>query len=199
MRTGGDGAARPVPTAGLNSLLELQRTAGNRAVAQLVAAYHGGGTAVQVSLHGTTTPDFDGGNSKVLSARVVRAKGCDCVGDEPCYEGSATLQVTYSVKVTIEMPDVPEGLSTCQERRAREFLRNVLGPHEQEHARRLRTYNGTTTRPFAVKACGRDAVHQAAQAKAQEMHETEAEQRAQKADALSQAIDPFQRKIDLDC
>ena len=43
--------------------------------------------------------------------------------------------------------------------------------------------------------CGREAV----QEKLQEMHHTEAEDRAKKADALSAAIDPFTREIDLDC
>ena len=41
---------------------------------------------------------------------------------------------------------MPGGLSDCQERRVRDFLRNVLGPHEQEHARLLQTYDGTTSR-----------------------------------------------------
>jgi hypothetical protein len=31
------------------------------------------------------------------------------------------------------------------------------------------------------------------------MHDTEAENRAKKADALSLAVDPFTREIDLDC
>ena len=90
-------------------------------------------------------------------------------------------------------------LNKCQEGRVRAFLRNVLGPHEQEHARRLRTYNGTTTRPFSATACGRNAVNEAAQTKAQEMHQTESEKRAKDAEDLSLAIDPFVRPIDLDC
>ena len=181
------------------SLLTLQQTVGNRAVAQLVAAYDGGGRSPQITLHGTTTPDFDGGVSKVLNPKVAKAKGCDCPADEPCLQATGKLQVTYKVKVTIEMPDVPDGLSKCQQKRVKTFLRKVLGPHEQEHARRLRTYNGTTTRPFAVTACGQEAVNEAAQTKAQEMHDAEAEKRATDADALSLAIDPFVRPIDLNC
>jgi len=37
------------------------------------------------------------------------------------------------------------------------------------------------------------------QEKLQEMHDTQAEDRAKKADAHSLAIDPFTREIDLDC
>ena len=50
-----------------------------------------------------------------------------------------------------------------------------------------------------MTACGQDAVNAAAQTKAQEMHDLESEQRAKDADALSLAIDPFVRPIDLDC
>ena len=93
------------------------------------------------------------------------------------------------------MPDVPGGLTACQERRVRAFLRDVLLPHENDHAGRLRTDNDTTRRAFDITGCGRAEV----QAKLQEMHDTEAEDRAKKADALSAAIDPLTREIDLDC
>jgi len=97
--------------------------------------------------------------------------------------------------VTISMPDVPGGLTACQERRVRAFLRDVLRPHENDHARRLRTYDGTTRRAFDLTGCGQAAV----QEKLQEMHDTEAADRAAKADAKSAEIDPFIREIDLDC
>ena len=179
-------------------LIALQRTVGNSAVSQLVAEYSGAGSAAYVSLHGNTRGDYDGGLSQVSPVKVVRAKGYDCP-DGPCYSASATLQVTYSVDVTIGMPDVPSGLTDCQEKRVRAFLRDVLGPHEKEHARRIRTYNGVTKRPFSAKGCGQEAAIDAAQAKAQEMHDSEAVKRMQDADGLSLAIDPFNRQIDLDC
>jgi hypothetical protein len=74
-------------------------------------------------------------------------------------------------------------------------LRDVLRPHENDHARRLRTYDGTTKRAFDITGCGQAAV----QEKLQEMHDTEATDRAAKADALSAAIDPFTREINLGC
>jgi hypothetical protein len=97
------------------------------------------------------------------------------------------------------MPPVPGGLSECQQRRVRAFLRDVLGPHEQEHARRLRTYNGRSRRAFSVKGCGRTGLDSEVQAKLQQMHDDEADARAKAADRLSLAIDPFEREIDLDC
>ena len=97
------------------------------------------------------------------------------------------------------MPDVPDGLTKCQQKRVQDFLTNVLGPHEQEHARRIRAYNGTTVRAFSAKDCGKGAATAAAQTTAQEMHDTEAVKRSADADASSLAIDPFDKKIDLDC
>ena len=112
---------------------------------------------------------------------------------------TGTLQVTYRVSVDSVMPDVPGGLSACQERRVRDFLRTVLGPPQQEHARRLRTYDGTTSRKFSVTACGRQALNTDVNVRLQQMHTDEANQRATDADSLSAAIDPFERDIDLDC
>ena len=190
---GGDSGSR---TAGF---LDLQQTYGNRAVSLLMRAYDGNGNAPSISLHGQTTPSYDGGTSKILNPQVKRAKGCDCPVEEPCMTGTGTLQVTYKVDVTIVMPGVPGGLTDCQERRVRAFLRDVLGPHEQDHARRLRSYDGTTRRPFTVKACGRQQLDTDVLSKVQQMHDDEHNQRATDADAKSAAIDPFQRKIDLDC
>ena len=112
---------------------------------------------------------------------------------------TGTLRVTYHVDVTVVMPDVPGGLTDCQQQRVRAFLRDVLGPHEQDHARRLRTYDGTTNRPFRVSACGNQALTDDVNSKLQQMHDDEAAQRATDADASSASIDPFERDIDLDC
>lgn len=180
-------------------LLGLQQLAGNRAVAQLVSAHGGNGRSGSITLHGQAEPFFDGGTAKVLSPQVKRAKGCDCPQDEPCMTGSGTLKVTYRADVTITMPDVPGGLTACQERRVRDFLRTVLGPHEQDHAARLRSYDGTTSRPFTVTACGRQALDEAVNTKIQQMQSDEHDQRSAAAEKKSAAIDPFDRPIDLDC
>ena len=193
LRGDGDGGSRGA------ALVELQRAAGNRAVAGLVADHAGGGKGEGIRLHGQTLPHFDGGSTDVLDAKVAPAKGCKCPPNAPCMTGTGTLQVTYSVDVTITMPDMPTGLTTCQQRRVRDFLTNVLEPHEQEHARRLRTYDGTTKRPFSVNGCGRAALDSAVNKKLQKMHNDEAAARAGAAEKLSKAIDPFDRPIDLKC
>jgi len=190
---GGDGGSRAA------GFLDLQQTYGNRAVSLLMKTYDGNGNAPNISLHGQTTPSYDGGTSKILNPQVKRAKGCDCAVEDPCMTGTGTLQGTYKVDVTIVMPGVPGGLTACQERRVRAFLRDVLGPHEQDHARRLRSYDGTTRRPFTIKACGRQQLDMDVLSKVQQMHDDEHNQRATDADTKSAAIDPFNKKIDLKC
>jgi len=175
-------------------LMELQQTVGNRAVSVTLM----GGPA-NVNLHGETSGSYDGGTSVVSKPKVARSKGCDCPDEDPCLRAKGTIAVTYHVDVTIQMPPVPDGLSECQQRRVRAFLRDVLGPHEQEHARRLRTYNGTTRRPYSITGCGRAGLDSEMSSKLQQMHDDEAATRAEAADKLSAAIDPFKRPIDLDC
>jgi len=181
------------------SFLDLQRSSGNRAVVVLVSLHEGNGNTPTIRLHGETKGHYDGGTSAVLNRKIKRARNCDCPDDNPCYTATGTLKVTYSVDVDIVMPGMPGGLTDCQQRRVRTFLRDVLGPHEQDHARRLRSYNGTTTRPFSVTACGQQTLNDDVNTKLQEMHDDEANQRATDADAKSSAIDPFERDIDLDC
>lgn len=180
-------------------LLDLQRLSGNRAVSVLMSVLDGNGNTPSIRLHGQTSGTYDGGTSSVLNRRVRRARDCDCPDESPCLTATGTLRVSYHVDVTIVMPEVPGGLTPCQERRVRDFLRHVLGPHEREHARRLRTYDGTTARPFTVTACGQQALTDDVNSTLQQMHDDEANQRATDADASSASIDPFERDIDLDC
>ena len=184
----------------------LQRTAGNRAVVaaltgsrQAEAIASGSGSGRSVSLHGRTDAAYDGGRSAVLGQRVRRGSDCDCPDGEACLQTTGRLRVRYRVRVTITMPDVPSGLTPCQQRRVRAFLSQVLRPHEEDHARRFRTYNGTTTRRFRADGCGRADLRANTQSRLQQMHDSEAVEREQRANALSAEIDPFERTVDLDC
>ena len=189
----GDAASRA------SILLWLQATAGNRAAARAVASAAGNGAGASITLHGQTDAEYDGGTSAVVGQKVRRATGCECPADEPCLRAVGTLVIRYRANVTIRMPDLPDGLSACQQRRVRQFLRNVLRPHEDDHARRFHTYDRTTRRPFAVLGCGREALQADTQQRLQEMHDDEAAARADAADRLSAQIDPFVRPVDLDC
>lgn len=182
-------------------MTDLQRSVGNASACQIFTepprstpTVHGGGPSV--SLHGDTTADYDGGKSNWKAKSMKRASSCtDCPDDNPCLHAVGTFTITYHAKVTIGMPDMPGGLTHCQQRRVRAFLRDVLGPHEREHARRFHTYDGMTTHPINFTGCGTSAL----QEHLQEIHDTEEEKRHSDADALSAAIDPFNRPIDLDC
>ena len=156
---------------------------------------HGGGPTV--SLHGDTTADYNGGVSKWTPKSMKRAKTCtECPDDDPCLHVVGTFTVTYNANVTITMPDVPDGLTACQERRVRAFLRDVLGPHEREHARRFRTYNGTTTHAINFTGCGHQPHSRSTFRKSTTPRRRK---RHADADALSAAIDPFNKPVDLDC
>jgi hypothetical protein len=189
------------PSTRARLMTALQRSIGNAAARQLLtepprstATVHGGGPSV--SLHGDTTADYDGGKSKWAAKSMKRASSCtDCPDDDPCLQAVGTFRVTYHANVTIKMPDMPDGLTECQQRRVRAFLRDVLGPHEREHARRFHTYDGTTTHRIDFTGCGSSAL----QEHLQEIHDTEEAKRHSDADSLSAAIDPFNRPIDLDC
>lgn len=192
--------ASPAVRAGV--LRALQRSAGNAAVTGLVATTgrpstgvgHGGPT--NLVLHGDTTANYDGGTSHWTPRSMRRAANCtDCPDDNPCLHAVGTFSVTYKADVDIRMPDMPDGLTPCQQRRVRAFLRDVLGPHEREHARRMHTYNGTTRHPVDFTGCGTEALNE----HLQKIHDDEEQQRHDSAEKLSQAIDPFTRPVDLDC
>jgi hypothetical protein len=76
----------------------------------------------------------------------------------------------------------------------REFLRDVLRPHEEDHARRFRT-NGRTVIALDLTGCGSADLR----AQVTAIHDAEAAQRQATTDALSAQIDPFTREVDLDC
>jgi len=100
-------------------MLELQRTVGNAAAGELVTepprsnpTVHGGGPSV--SLHGDTTAEYDGGVSNWTPKSMKRVKTCtECPDDDPCLHAVGTFNVAYNAKVTIQMPDVPDGLTEC--------------------------------------------------------------------------------------
>ncbi len=191
--------ALPGATA-VGSVLHLQRSVGNSAVSGLVRlVLSGQGPAatseVEGALHGRTTARYNGGRWRIARERANPAEGCDCPPPTRCLHLTGDLVSTYAVTVRISMPGVPSGLTPCQRRRVRNFLRDVLRPHEDDHARRFRTYNGRTVIPLDLTGCGSAELR----AQVAAIHDDEAAQRQADADALSAEIDPFTREVDLDC
>lgn len=189
-------------------LLRLQRTAGNAAVNRalgsgLIAPITVAGDPSAISLpggafsvHGKTDAVFDGGTGKVLNQKATPSKTCTDCPEGQCMHVTGTLQVTYHVDVTVTMPDVPDGLNPCEEAKVRQFINTTLRQHENEHVRRFKTYDGTKNIPVNITACGQDD----ATAQVQQLHDADEQKRQSDAQALSDAIDPFTKSIDLgDC
>jgi hypothetical protein len=190
------------------AILALQRTAGNAAVhstlgtglIEPITVYGDPSTVSSLggafSVHGVTNANFDGGTGKVVNQKATPSKTCIDCPEGQCMHVTGTLVVTYHVDVTVTMPDVPDGLNACEEAKARQFINTTLRAHENEHVRRFSTYNGTKNIPVNVNACGEsDATNQV-----QAMHDADEQKRQSDAQALSDAIDPFTKSIDLsDC
>jgi len=193
---------------GSATLIDFQMTAGNRAVQQALGTGQllpiavrgepstlsaGGGS---FSVHGQTDGTFDGGTGKMVNQKARPSKSCTDCPEGECMHVTGTLAVTYHVDVTVTMPDVPDGLNACEEAKARQFINTTLRAHENEHVRRFKTYNGTKNIPVNITACGEsDATSQV-----QALHDADEQKRQAGAQALSDAIDPFTKSIDLsDC
>ena len=148
------------------------------------------------SVHGTTDATFDGGTGKMLNQKATPSKTCTDCPEGQCMHVTGTLAVSYHVDVVVTMPDVPDGLNACEEAKARQFINTTLRDHENDHVRRFKTYNGTKNIPVNITACGEsDATSQV-----QTLHDADEQKRQGDAQALSDAIDPFTKSIDLsDC
>jgi hypothetical protein len=189
-------------------LTALQRTAGNAAVRHALGtgnlrpiAVYGERTSASAlagafSVHGQADATFDGGTGKMVNQKATPSKTCTDCPEGQCMHVTGTLIVTYHVDVAVTLPEVPDGLNACEEARVRQFINTTLRDHENEHVRRFKTYNGTRAIPVNLSACGEaDAT-----AQVQTLHDTDEQKRQADAQALSDAIDPFTKSIDLsDC
>jgi hypothetical protein len=134
----------------------------------------------------------------VKDLKTAQATGCDCPAGLKCLSATATAVVVYKTAVTIQMPPMPGGLNRCEEGKVRAFLTNVLRPHEEEHKRRFKTYEGTVKRPIQAQGCGLEAVKNDLDSQTQKIQDDEHAVREKDAKNLSDAIDPFFRVVDFD-
>jgi hypothetical protein len=143
----------------------------------------------------TTSANFSYSNS-APSYKTAPATGCDgCTGAD-CVRVTGTVIITYSVTTTIgPMPAVASypKLKPCQKERLQKAI-NDLKKHEDEHAKRFKTYNGTETLNLNFVAC-RDDIEN----KVTEKVSAAATAHQSRAQALSDAIDPFTVTVDCDC
>jgi hypothetical protein len=195
-----------------DTVVALQRTAGNTAVARLL---DGAGTtddadgegepialpagmtfhrepeevvayAAGPKLEGKTTATFDSqGHFDPDPPKAKAAKGCTCTGGT-CMQVHGSFVVDYDSKPVVALPDIPDGLTDCQRKNAQKFIRDVLAPHEQEHVRAFRSnFDGTTKRKFDLKVCSAEELKE----KVDGDYVTELEARKQKAMDASNKLD----------
>ena len=150
-------------------------------------------SAYSVTLRGRTDAKFSS-SFRTQNVRTTAATGCECEGE--CVHVTGRLVSTFRVATTVTLPSVSDfpDLTACQRQRVRDGINNVLRPHEQEHVTAFRTYNGTVSTPFDLTLCRTEFDGQI-----QALHDSVEAPRQAAAQAASDALDPFEFEVDLDC
>jgi hypothetical protein len=152
-------------------------------------------TAFSVTLRGHTDAKFRS-SFRTRDVHTAAATGCDnCTGAE-CVHATGTLESTFRVTTTVTLPSVSDfpDLTPCQRTRVQNAIDTVLAPHEQEHVVAFHTYDGVVNTPFDLTLCRTDF-----DARIQELHDSVESARQASAQALSDALDPFEFEVDLNC
>jgi len=119
--------------------------------------------------------------------------GCSCA-DADCVHITGVLTSTFTMTTDVSLPPVPSGLSDCQQKTVRAAISTCLAPHEQQHVAAFNAYAGTVQTPFDTTCCRSDV-----RSTLQGMHDALEGPRHDTVQASSDALDPFQVDIDLDC
>jgi len=152
-------------------------------------------SAYSLTLRGRTDATFSS-SFRTRNVRTSAATGCDNCADSECVHVTGILESTFRVATTVTLPSVSDfpDLTPCQRQRVRDGITNVLAPHEQQHVAAFRTYNGTVATPFDLTVCRTEF-----DARMQDLHDSIDSPRQSAARAASDALDPFQFDVDLDC
>jgi hypothetical protein len=149
-----------------------------------------------VSIKGKTNATFDGGSFKTADVVTEAGQGCKACKAKDCVHVTGKVVAVYKVATKVSLPSMAQfaKLTPCQREAVRQAIQNQLAPHEQDHVAAFGQYSGTSEQPFDMSTC-RSAFNGAVQ----KMVNTEEKQRRADAQAASDALDPFQIDIDLDC
>lgn len=207
-------AAQPDPDGGGQSVAVTNQDAGGQAAGAVDAGDSdaGAGSVEPVAaVEGEGEPHDEvvfGGDSLQLQGRTnahyrnrfsapnmttTAGTGCSCA-DADCVHITGVMTSTFTMTTDVSLPPVPSGLSDCQQRTVRAAISTCLSPHEQQHVAAFRAYNGTVQTPFDTTCCRSDV-----QSTLQGMHDAIEGPRHDTVQASSDALDPFQVDIDLDC
>jgi hypothetical protein len=157
------------------------------------AVAHGGGS---VTLKGKTTARFDGGSFHTENINTEGGSGCKLCKAKDCVHVTGQVVTVYKVTTNVSLPSMAQfnNLTPCQRQAVQDAIQNRLAPHEQDHVTAFSQYNGTSSQAIDLTAC-RAAFPNAVQ----QIVNTEERQRRAQAQAASDALDPFQIDVDLDC
>jgi hypothetical protein len=149
-----------------------------------------------IRLQGRTRARFNGGRSRTENLVTEPASVCKRCRGRNCVHVTGTVVTEYRVTTTVTLPQASSfrRLTRCQRERVQDAINNVLAPHEQEHVDAFETYNGTTEQPFDLNLCRNQLP-----GVIRKMVRDEERPRRRAAQAASNALDPFNFDVDLDC
>ena len=149
-----------------------------------------------VRLQGRTRARFNGGNFRTENVVTEPGSGCKRCRGKNCVHVTGTVVTEYRVTTTVTLPRASNvrGLTRCQKERVQDGINNVLAPHEQKHVDAFETYNGTTEQPFDLNLCRNQLL-----GVVRKMVRDEERPRRAAAQTVSDALDPFNFGVDLDC
>jgi hypothetical protein len=149
-----------------------------------------------VRLRGRTRARFNGGNFRTENVVTEPGSGCRRCRGKNCVHVTGTVVTEYHVTTTVTLPRASDfrRLTRCQKERVQDAINNVLAPHEQQHVDAFETYNGTTEQPFDLNLCRNQLP-----GVVRKMVRDEERPRRAAAQAASNALDPFNFDVDLDC
>ena len=151
--------------------------------------------ANSMRLQGRTNARF---SNSFTTQNVITTAATDCDGcaANQCIHATGTLQSTFQVSTTVTLPQVADfpTLTPCQQTRVQNAIDTVLAPHEQQHVAAFQTYIGIVFTPFDLTLC-----HGNFNTAIRALHTSLEASRQSVAQATSDALDPFQFDVDLNC
>ena len=145
-----------------------------------------------VDVQGQTDANYS--SSFKTSGSLRSSTECtDCAAPD-CVTTRGSVVSAFKANPVITLPSVPDGLSRCEANAVRTFINGTLRRHEQQHVSAFKTYSGTVRTPFEYTGCraGLDSL-------VQSIHDGIDAQRMADANALSDALDPFNVPIPCNC
>ena len=153
-----------------------------------------------VRVQGKTKATFDGGKWRTEGQTTESTTGCKGCKDKDCVKVTGKLVMEFKVTTTVTLPKASnvKGLTRCQQQKLQQAIDTTLKDHEQEHVKAFETYNGTEEEAFELVGC-KTTMPAALQRMAQKRTSEVEKQRRKDAQAQSDALDPFNFDVDLDC